>query len=135
MKMGNPLPMDITWHPSDNPGYAPEIHFYTLNREVASNAMFKKPLPFRLSAGAFVTFSNRQMAMVAIKAMHHSVTMEGCSSPLVVKFADTQMEKEQKKVQQIQTNLWGLASPGVSPGYVQVGQVPSPSPNIGGGPF
>ena len=51
--------------------------------------------------------------MVAIKAMHHSVTMEGCSSPLVVKFADTQMEKEQKKVQQIQTNLWGLASPGV----------------------
>ena len=61
----------------------------------------------------FVTFSNRQVAMVAIKAMHHSVTMEGCSSPLVVKFADTQKEKEQKKVQQIQTNLWGLASPGV----------------------
>ena len=63
-----------------------------------------------ISGCAFVTFSNRQVAMVAIKAMHHSVTMEGCSSTLVVKFADTQ---EQKKVQQIQTNLWGLASPGV----------------------
>jgi len=59
---------------------------------------------------AFVTFSNRQMAIVAIKAMHHSLTMEGCSSPMVVKFADTQKEKEQKKVQQIQSNLWGVAS-------------------------
>ena len=47
---------------------------------------------------AFVTFSNRQIAMVAIKAMHHSLTMEGCSSPIVVKFADTQKDKEQRKV-------------------------------------
>ena len=36
--------------------------------------------------------------MVAIKAMHHSLTMEGCSSPIVVKFADTQKDKEQRKV-------------------------------------
>jgi len=36
--------------------------------------------------------------------------MEGCTSPLVVKFADTQKEKEQKKIQQIQANLWNLAS-------------------------
>ena len=36
--------------------------------------------------------------MVAIKAMHHSITMEGCSSPIVVKFADTQKDKEQRKV-------------------------------------
>ena len=36
--------------------------------------------------------------MVAIKEMHHSLTMEGCSAPIVVKFADTQKDKEQKKV-------------------------------------
>jgi len=74
---------------------------------------------------AFVTFSNRQVAIVAIKAMHHSLTMEGCSSPMVVKFADTQKEKEQKKVQQIQTNLWSLASvnsSGLSSGYPPIGQ-------------
>ncbi|XP_071744894.1 CUGBP Elav-like family member 1 isoform X3 [Lepeophtheirus salmonis] len=59
---------------------------------------------------AFVTFSNRPCALTAIKAMHHSTTMEGCSSPLVVKFADTQKEKEQKKVQQLQTNLWALTT-------------------------
>lgn len=85
---------------------------------------------------AFVTFSNRQVAIVAIKAMHHSLTMEGCSSPLVVKFADTQKEKEQKKVQQVQTNLWSLASVnsnGLSPGYLQVGQGQSPSSNCAGG--
>ena len=45
--------------------------------------------------------------------MHHSQTMEGCSSPMVVKFADTQKEKEQKKVQQLQTNLWNLS--GINP--------------------
>ena len=62
---------------------------------------------------AFVTFSTRQCAITAIKAMHHSQTMEGCSSPMVVKFADTQKEKEQKKVQQLQTNLWNLS--GINP--------------------
>lgn len=31
--------------------------------------------------------------------------MEGCSAPLVVKFADTQKEKEQKKIQQMQASL------------------------------
>merc|ERR1712012_507217 len=67
---------------------------------------------------AFVTFTSRQIAMVAIKAMHHSLTMEGCSSPIVVKFADTQKDKEQRKVQQIQSGLWGLSSPGISPTYL-----------------
>ena len=56
-----------------------------------------------------MTFINRQMAIVAIKAMHHSLTMEGCSSPLVVKFADSQKDKEHKKIQALQTSLWGLA--------------------------
>lgn len=37
--------------------------------------------------------------------------MEGCSAPLVVKFADTQKEKEQKKLQAMQASLWGLAAP------------------------
>ncbi|CAF4989928.1 unnamed protein product, partial [Rotaria socialis] len=32
--------------------------------------------------------------------MHQSQTMEGCSSPLVVKFADTPKDKETKKMQQ-----------------------------------
>eukprot|EP00095_Tigriopus_kingsejongensis_P005198 maker-scaffold321_size207582-snap-gene-1.34 protein:Tk05198 transcript:maker-scaffold321_size207582-snap-gene-1.34-mRNA-1 annotation:"hypothetical protein TcasGA2_TC012080" len=63
---------------------------------------------------AFVTFSSRQNAITAIKAMHHSQTMEGCSSPIVVKFADTQKEKEQKKVQQLQTNLWTLSGAGIA---------------------
>ena len=64
----------------------------------------------KLSGCAFVTFSTRQCAINAIKAMHHSQTMEGCSSPLVVKFADTQKEKEQKKVLQLQNNLWSLST-------------------------
>ena len=61
------------------------------------------------SGCAFVTFSTRQHASTAIGAMHQSRTMEGCSSPMVVKFADTQKDKEQKKVQQLQTNLWSMS--------------------------
>ncbi|KAM4617491.1 CUGBP Elav-like family member 1 isoform 3-T3 [Discoglossus pictus] len=49
---------------------------------------------------AFITFTSRSMAHTAIKAMHQAQTMEGCSSPIVVKFADTQKDKEQKRMAQ-----------------------------------
>ena len=51
------------------------------------------------TAAGKVYNKHNQIAMVAIKAMHHSITMEGCSSPIVVKFADTQKDKEQRKVE------------------------------------
>lgn len=35
---------------------------------------------------------------------------QGCSSPLVVKFADTQKEKDAKRLQQVTQNLWNVAS-------------------------
>lgn len=58
-------------------------------------------------------------------------TLQGCSSPLVVKFADTQRDKEQRRlqqqlVQQIQqlnsTSIWGnLAGLGtLTPQYLAV---------------
>ena len=74
--------------------------------------------------------------------MHHSLTMEGCSSPLVVKFADTQKDKEQKKIQQMQTSLWSLTSVNPSGGYVptlvqpsltNVANVPSSGTSYAGG--
>ncbi|XP_034040206.1 CUGBP Elav-like family member 1 [Thalassophryne amazonica] len=55
---------------------------------------------------AFVTFTARQMAQSAIRSMHQSQSMEGCSSPIVVKFADTQKDKEQKRMaQQLQQQM------------------------------
>uniref|UniRef100_A0A914C7V4 Protein alan shepard n=1 Tax=Acrobeloides nanus TaxID=290746 RepID=A0A914C7V4_9BILA len=42
---------------------------------------------------AFVTFVSRHCALKAIKQMHHSQTFEGCTKPIVVKFADTQKDK------------------------------------------
>uniref|UniRef100_A0A1B0AT25 RRM domain-containing protein n=1 Tax=Glossina palpalis gambiensis TaxID=67801 RepID=A0A1B0AT25_9MUSC len=58
---------------------------------------------------AFVTFDTKQHAIAAIKTLHHSQTMEGCSAPLVVKFADTQKEKDQKKLQQLH-GLCGISA-------------------------
>ncbi|XP_046664805.1 CUGBP Elav-like family member 1 isoform X3 [Homalodisca vitripennis] len=54
---------------------------------------------------AFVTYMTRQCALNAIKVIHHSFTMEGCSSPVVVKFADTPKEKDQRRMQQLQSDL------------------------------
>uniref|UniRef100_W8BZV7 CUGBP Elav-like family member 1 n=2 Tax=Ceratitis capitata TaxID=7213 RepID=W8BZV7_CERCA len=59
---------------------------------------------------AFVTFATKHNAIGAIKALHQSRTMEGCSAPLVVKFADTQKEKDQKKMQQLQASLVGITT-------------------------
>ncbi|OXU30869.1 hypothetical protein TSAR_008848 [Trichomalopsis sarcophagae] len=67
---------------------------------------------------AFVTFASKQSAVLAIKALHHSQTMEGCSSPLVVKFADTQKDKDQKRLQQMQANLWNIAGVNMTPHYL-----------------
>ena len=49
---------------------------------------------------AFITFNKKQSALNSIKTMHHSQTMDGCSSPINVKFADTPKDKETKKFQQ-----------------------------------
>nr|CAB3229631.1 CUGBP Elav-like family member 1 [Phallusia mammillata] len=48
---------------------------------------------------AFVTFSKRVSAHNAIRHMHQSTTMEGCSAPIVVKIADSPKDKERKKLQ------------------------------------
>ncbi|XP_050668682.1 CUGBP Elav-like family member 2 isoform X3 [Leptidea sinapis] len=78
---------------------------------------------------AFVTFVSKQAAIAAIKTLHHSQTMEGCSAPLVVKFADTQKEKEQKKLQAMQANLWGLTTP-VAPTYLASEAALSPATQL-----
>ncbi|XP_019898361.1 CUGBP Elav-like family member 2 isoform X4 [Esox lucius] len=89
---------------------------------------------------AFVTFSTRAMAQNAIKAMHQSQTMEGCSSPIVVKFADTQKDKEQRRLQQQlaqqmqqlnSATTWGSLTGlgGLTPQYLAVrGPAASPTP-------
>ncbi|XP_029104422.1 CUGBP Elav-like family member 2 isoform X9 [Scleropages formosus] len=99
--------------------------------------------PDGLSRGcAFVTFSTRAMAQNAIKGMHQSQTMEGCSSPIVVKFADTQKDKEQRRLQQQlaqqmqqlnSATTWGnLAGLGnLTPQYLALLQQATTSSNLG----
>ncbi|XP_072858633.2 CUGBP Elav-like family member 2 isoform X23 [Pogona vitticeps] len=90
---------------------------------------------------AFVTFSTRAMAQNAIKGMHQSQTMEGCSSPIVVKFADTQKDKEQRRLQQqlaqqmqqLNTATWGNLTGlgGLTPQYLALLQQATSSSNLG----
>ncbi|XP_062238885.1 CUGBP Elav-like family member 2 isoform X9 [Platichthys flesus] len=99
--------------------------------------------PDGLSRGcAFITFSTRAMAQNAIKAMHQSQTMEGCSSPIVVKFADTQKDKEQRRLQQQlaqqmqqlnSATTWGSLTGlgGLTPQYLALLQQATSSSNLG----
>ena len=102
-----------------------------------------------LSKGcAFIKFSNRQQAQMAINKMHGSQVMEvrserrdthyddmiqGASSPLVVKYADTEKERQarrmQKAMQQFaQLNIAPTAFPLLSPQYPYLyAQVHTPS--------
>ncbi|CAL8124232.1 unnamed protein product [Orchesella dallaii] len=50
---------------------------------------------------AFVKFSTREEAQTAITALHGSTTMPGASSSLVVKFADTEKERQLRRMQQM----------------------------------
>ncbi|XP_063229951.1 CUGBP Elav-like family member 4 isoform X1 [Bacillus rossius redtenbacheri] len=54
---------------------------------------------------AFVKFSSHQEAQAAINSLHGSQTMPGASSSLVVKFADTEKERQIRRMQQMAGNM------------------------------
>jgi CUG-BP- and ETR3-like factor len=61
---------------------------------------------------AFVKFSNPTDAQAAIDGLHGSQTMPGASSSLVVKFADTESERQLRRVQQISSGPLTAAGAG-----------------------
>ncbi|XP_017128106.1 CUGBP Elav-like family member 4 isoform X3 [Drosophila elegans] len=77
---------------------------------------------------AFVKFGSQQEAQSAITNLHGSQTMPGASSSLVVKYADTEKERQIRRMQQMAGHM-NLLNPFVFNQYSPYGayaQLPSP---------
>jgi len=73
---------------------------------------------------SFLKFTTRQAALSAINAMHNSRIMEGASSPLVVKFADTEKDKMMRRMNQVGMGLvYGFPINGALTQYAMYQQV------------
>ena len=60
---------------------------------------------------AFVKFSTHNEAQQAIQSVHGSQTFPGASSSIVVKFADTEKERQLRRMQQLAGPLGLLSNP------------------------
>nr|XP_042900155.1 CUGBP Elav-like family member 3-B isoform X7 [Parasteatoda tepidariorum] len=94
-------PIQVKPADSENRGGA-QIH-YTMQKEKYNDL-----------GCAFVKFGSHSEAQAAIGALHGSQTMpvsKGASSSLVVKFADTEKERQMRRMQQMTGNMGGLLNP------------------------
>lgn len=70
---------------------------------------------------AFVRMSSRVQALQAITALHHSQTMPSCSAPLVVKVADTEKEKNAKRLQTAMASIGSFNNIGLQTAALGLG--------------
>lgn len=60
---------------------------------------------------SFIKFKSAKDCHKAIRGMHHTLTMQGCSSPIVVKWADTDKERVVRRHQKLTDGAGGFPPP------------------------
>ncbi|KAL8522835.1 hypothetical protein ACS0TY_012971 [Phlomoides rotata] len=67
---------------------------------------------------AFIKFETKKQALAAIEALNGKHKMEGCNIPLVVKWADTEKERQARKVQKALMQVLKSQYGGLPMGYM-----------------
>ncbi|KAL8513480.1 hypothetical protein ACS0TY_012809 [Phlomoides rotata] len=67
---------------------------------------------------AFIKFETKKQALAAIEALNGKHNMEGCNIPLVVKWADTEKERQARKVQKALMQVLKSQYGGLPMGYM-----------------
>eukprot|EP00730_Choanoeca_flexa_P006401 TRINITY_DN12147_c0_g4_i3.p1 TRINITY_DN12147_c0_g4~~TRINITY_DN12147_c0_g4_i3.p1 ORF type:complete len:378 (+),score=95.22 TRINITY_DN12147_c0_g4_i3:261-1394(+) len=147
--MGHPMQVKVA--DSDQRGEDRKLFIGMISRDLDEDSLRAMFAPFGdiddltilknpegVSRGcAFVKYQSAADAQRAIEALHHSKTMEGCRSPMVVKIADTERQKQQRRAQkQFQYNMmmpYMQMARGMPPAYGMYGQAPFGSPQMYGG--
>nr|XP_036670371.1 CUGBP Elav-like family member 4 isoform X21 [Drosophila suzukii] len=117
--------------PATSPTSGAQASLHNDKQSIAgmNRALQLKPAENESRSGcAFVKFGSQQEAQSAITNLHGSQTMPGASSSLVVKYADTEKERQIRRMQQMAGHM-NLLNPFVfnqfSP-YGAYAQLPSP---------
>lgn len=82
---------------------------------------------------AFLRYVDAEAAVQAIESLHNNIVMDGAARPLIVKFADTKHQRQQRHIKNLRRQEI-LGAIGVSPGYAAYGPPPMAIAHHNGAP-
>lgn len=82
---------------------------------------------------AFLRYVNPESTTQAIESLHNNIVMDGAARPLIVRFADTKHQRQQRHMKNLRRHEM-MGAMGVAPGYPAYGPPAMAMPHHNGAP-